>query len=245
MNGFFDIYSLIFLVLAIAIFFRLRSVLGKRTGNERPPFDPISHREQDRSGTGRANNENVISLPNSRDTAKPEPAEAVVDELAVDANIDKIAPAGTPLNAALKSISAADSSFDAKEFIGGARMAYEMIVVAFAEGDRKTLKQLLTREVYDGFNAAITDRESRNETADTTFVGIDKAELSDAVLKNGQAQVTVRFQSQLISATRDKNGAVIDGDPNKVIDVTDVWTFARDVNSRDPNWHLIATESAD
>ncbi|MEM8812298.1 MAG: Tim44/TimA family putative adaptor protein [Pseudomonadota bacterium] len=241
----FDIYSLIFLVLAIAIFFRLRSVLGKRTGNERPPFDPYSRPDQDQATPGRANNENVISLPNARDNSDAEPAVEANDEVASDKRIDKIAPSGTPLNASLNLIRDADSSFDPSEFLAGARAAYEMIVIAFAEGDRKTLKQLLAREVFDGFNTAIADRESRNESADTTFVGIDKAEFSDAVLKSGQAQVTVRFQSQLISATRDKNGAVIDGDPNKVIDVTDVWTFARDVGSRDPNWHLIATESAD
>ena len=242
MNGFFDIYSLIFLVLAIAIFFRLRSVLGKRTGNERPPFDPVSPREQDGRMNGRADNENVISLPNNRENVRDA---AVVEDVAAEGKIDSIAPAGTPLNKALKKITSVDREFDAVEFLAGAKSAYEMIVVAFAKGDRKTLKQLLTREVFEGFNSAISDRESRNETADTTFVGIDKAEYSDANLKNGQAQVTVRFQSQLISATRDKSGNVIDGDPNKVIDVTDVWTFARDVNSRDPNWQLVATESAD
>ena len=242
MNGFFDIYSLILLVLVIAIFFRLRSVLGKRTGNERPPFDPYSARDRDQSTTTRADNENVISLPNARETPQPGP---VMEDVATDGRIDKVAPAGTPLNQALKAIAGADISFDPKEFINGAKAAYEMIVVAFAEGDRKTLKQLLAKEVYEGFNSAITDRESRNESADTTFVGIDKAEISDAAMKNTSAQVTVRFSSQLISATRDRNGGVIDGDPNKVIDVTDVWTFARDVSSRDPNWHLVATESAD
>lgn len=242
MNDFFDIYSLIFLVLAIAIFFRLRSVLGKRTGNERPPFDPPARRGPDPQANGSADNENVISLPNARD---PAPDHAVMEEVASDKVIDKIAPPGTAVNDGLRAISAAGGAFDPKEFIAGAKAAYEMIVVAFAEGDRKTLKQLLAREVYEGFNAAISDRESRNEAADTTFVGIDKAEYSDAALKNGQAQVTVRFQSQLISATRDSNGNVIDGDPIKVIDVTDVWTFARDINSRDPNWHLVATESAE
>lgn len=242
MNDFFDIYSLIFLVLAIAIFFRLRSVLGKRTGNERPPFDPSAGRGPDPRANGSTDNENVISLPNARE---PAPDNAVMEDVASDKVIDKIAPPGTAVNDGLKAISAAGGAFDPKEFIAGAKAAYEMIVVAFAEGDRKTLKQLLAREVYEGFNAAISDRESRNETADTTFVGIDKAEYSDAAVKNGQGQVTVRFQSNLISATRDSNGNVIDGDPIKVIDVTDVWTFARDINSRDPNWHLVATESAE
>jgi len=244
MNGFFDIYSLVFLVLAIAIFFRLRSVLGKRTGNERPPFDPSTRQEQeqerDARPNGRADNENVIPLPKARTGA---PENVVMEDVATEKMIDKVVPTGTPLNKTLKAISTASGTFDPKEFIGGAKAAYEMIVVAFAEGDRKSLKQLLAPEVFEGFDAAITDRESRGETADTTFVGIDKAEFSDASLKNGHAQVTLRFQSQLISATRDGSGNVIDGDPIKVIDVTDVWTFARDINSRDPNWHLVATES--
>ncbi|MCC2112580.1 MAG: Tim44 domain-containing protein, partial [Hyphomicrobiales bacterium] len=123
--------------------------------------------------------------------------------------------------------------------------AYEMIVTAFAEGDRKALKNLLAKEVYDGFVAAISDREARAETIESTFIGIDKSEIVEAEVKSGTAQITVRFLSQLISATRDKDGQLIDGDPNKITEVTDIWTFARDVNSRNPNWKLIATEAAE
>ena len=120
-----------------------------------------------------------------------------------------------------------------------------MIVTAFAEGDRKMLKQLLSREVFDGFVAAIGEREGRGEKIEFKFVGIDKAEMTAASAKAGSAQITVRFLSKLISATRDKNNAVIDGDPVKVGDVTDIWTFARETTSRDPNWKLVATESVD
>ena len=130
-------------------------------------------------------------------------------------------------------------------FLDGAKAAYEMIVTAFAEGDRKALKNLLSREVYDGFVSAIAQREGRGETIEFRFVGIDKAEITDASLKNGTEQVTVKFHSKLISATHDKTGTVIDGDPVHVGDVTDIWTFARDVSSRDPNWKLVATESVD
>ena len=120
-----------------------------------------------------------------------------------------------------------------------------MVVTAFAEGDRKSLKNLLSREVYDGFVSAIAQREGRGETIVFRFVGIDKAEITDAALKGNTEQVTVRFNSKLISATHDKAGAVIDGDPVHVGYVTDIWTFARDINSRDPNWKLVATESVD
>ena len=118
-----------------------------------------------------------------------------------------------------------------------------MIVTTFAEGDRRQLRSLLSREVYDGFETAIKDRESRGETVETRFVSIDRADITAAEMRGRTEQVTVRFHSQLVSVTRAKDGAVIDGNPEKVTDVTDVWTFARDVTSRDPNWKVIATEA--
>jgi predicted lipid-binding transport protein (Tim44 family) len=118
-----------------------------------------------------------------------------------------------------------------------------MIVTAYASGDRRSLKNLLSPEVYEGFEAAIAEREGRGEAVDTRFVSIDTAEIIGAEQRGGVAQITVRFVSQLISATRDRAGTVIDGSPEKVTEVTDVWTFARDVASRDPNWKLVATEA--
>ncbi|HEX2536755.1 MAG TPA: Tim44/TimA family putative adaptor protein, partial [Pseudolabrys sp.] len=127
--------------------------------------------------------------------------------------------------------------------VTGARAAYEMIVTAFAEGDRRSLKNLLSRDVYDGFDAAIGEREKRGETVESRFVSIDSADITAAELRARTAQVTVRFHSTLITATRDKDGNVIDGSAERVTDITDVWTFARDVSSRDPNWKLVATEA--
>jgi predicted lipid-binding transport protein (Tim44 family) len=118
-----------------------------------------------------------------------------------------------------------------------------MIVNAYAEGDRRTLKNLLAREVYDGFDAAIGEREKRGETVETRFVSVDEADITAAEMRGKTAQLTVKFQSKLVSATRDKNGNVVDGNAEKVTDVTDVWTFARDSSSRDPNWKLVATEA--
>jgi predicted lipid-binding transport protein (Tim44 family) len=238
MNGFVDIYTIIFLVIAVIIFLRLRSVLGRRTGNERQPFDPFSRRQ----APGATGDDNVIGLP--RRTAARETGAAEIATTAEE-RIKTIAPAGSTLNEALLTVARADRSFDPEAFLGGARAAYEMIVTAFAEGDRKTLKQLLSREVYDGFVSAITQREARGEKIDFKFVGIDKAEITAASLKGSLAQMTVRFLSKLVSATRDKDGQVVDGDPAHVGDVTDIWTFARDVTSRDPNWKLVATESVD
>lgn len=230
----FDIYTIIFLALAVFIFLRLRSVLGQRTGRERPPFDTYSARDA-RAQAG----EKVVTLPTRQSEAGPksiaaaEPAE----------RWKGIAEEGTPVAAGLDAIVAADPSFDAQQFIGGARAAYEMIVGAFATGDRKTLKGLLSKEVYEGFDAAIRERESRGETVETRFVSLDNADIVGAELRGSTAHVTVRFVSQLITATRDRSGNVVDGSPDRVTDVTDVWTFARDVTSRDPNWKLVATEA--
>ena len=238
MNGFVDIYTIIFLVIAVVVFLRLRNVLGRRTGNERPPFDLFSRRGAHADAAG----DKVIDLPRrptAREGAVPEVEPAAAERIKV------IAPVGSTLHDALKTVAAADRAFDPDSFLAGAKTAYEMIVTAFAEGDRKVLKQLLSREVYDGFVSAIGEREERGETIEFKFVGIDRAEITGADVKGSTVQITVRFLSKLISATRDKSGEVIDGDPVHVGDVTDIWTFAREVTSRDPNWKLVATESVD
>ncbi|MEP4032439.1 Tim44/TimA family putative adaptor protein [Roseibium polysiphoniae] len=245
MNEIFDVYNIIFLALAVFIIFRLRSVLGKRTGNERPPFDPYSksdRQDQDAGPAGDADSDdNVIPLPGQN---APQ-SERLDQGQSDDVVIEKVAPAGSALNEALRQILSADRSFEPGPFVEGAKSAYEMIVMAFADGDRKALKSLLSKDVYEGFVSAIDDREKRGETIESTFVGIDKAEIVEAALKGTQAQVTVKVQSQLISATRDNSGEIVDGDPSKVTEVIDIWTFARDTSSRDPNWKLVATESAE
>jgi predicted lipid-binding transport protein (Tim44 family) len=234
----FDIYTIIFLALAVFIFLRLRSVLGQRTGRERPPYDPYSARDAVRSPT----NDKVVTLPPRGPDATARPSEAAAPPPAE--RWKDIAETGSAVAAGLDAISAADPGFDAKHFITGARTAYEMIVTAFASGDRRQLRSLLSREVFDGFDAAITERERRSETAETRFVSIEGSTITAAELRNrATAQITVRFVSKLVSATRDRAGAVIDGSAEKVTDVTDVWTFARDISSRDPNWKVIATEA--
>ena len=242
MEGFVDIYTIIFLGLAVVIFLRLRNVLGRRTGSERQPprFDPFATRRTE--APPQPAGDKVISLP--RRPGRPVEA-APAEPSPVEERIKVLAPGGTPLAVGLQTISATDASFDPDRFLSGAQKAYEMIVGAFAAGDRKTLRSLLSREVFEGFEGAIAEREARGETVDHSFVGINKAEMVDAGVKGGSEQITVRFVSSLISATKNKDGAVIDGDPTHVAEVTDVWTFARELASRDPNWRLVATESVD
>lgn len=232
---FFDFGTIFFLVAAIVIFFQLRNVLGRRTGNERQPFDPYTSSRSD-TRKDEVSNENVVSLPRRAGAGEGENAYVAIDAFA--------AP-GSDLNKGLRAIRDADPSFEPKTFAEGAKMAYEMIVMAYADGDRRTLKNLLSREVYDGFVSAIADRESRSEKIQSSFVGIDKAEIVNAEMKGSEAHLTLRIVSELISATRDSGGEVIDGDPETVAEVKDVWTFARDTRSRDPNWKLVATEADD
>lgn len=230
----FDLYTLVFLVLAVFIFFRLRSVLGQRTGNERPPTE--RPRRPMAAQTPTPADDKVIPLPvRTAEPASDEPPAFRWTGIATE---------GSELAAGLDAISAADRSFDAKSFSGGAKAAYEMIVNAYNAGDRKTLKPLLARDVYDGFVQAIGERETRGEAVDSKFVSLDKAEIIAASLKGKTAQVTVRFVSQMISVTRDRGGEIIDGSPDKITEVTDQWTFARETTTTDPNWRLIATDDA-
>ncbi|HEY0330560.1 MAG TPA: Tim44/TimA family putative adaptor protein [Rhodopseudomonas sp.] len=230
-----DIYTIIFLALAVFIFLRLRNVLGQKTGNERPPFDRAAR------DVVRGAQDNVVPLPGA--VLDPAPLTPSAD---VAPPIDRwkgVAEPGTPLAQGLNAIAAQDSSFDPQHFLSGARGAYEMIVLAFANGDRRALKDLLSAEVYDSFEAVIREREKHDQKTETRFVSIDKAELVSAEARDRAAQLTVRFVSQMITVTRDKTGAIVDGNPDKVADITDVWTFARDVGSRDPNWKLVGTGS--
>ena len=207
----------IFVIAMVAgiILFRLYAVLGRRTGQERPPPENFGLPGDGAMGEARAQ---LQAVPNMRPS--------------------------DPLAAGLLDIQLADRGFDKDKFLAGARGAYEMIVLAFANGDRRSLKDLLSGEVYDSFDAAIKDRERQELKTETRFVSIDKAEIVGAEARERNAQLTVRFVSQMISVTRDKAGAIVDGNPDKVADITDVWTFARDPSSRDPNWKLVGTGSA-
>lgn len=234
MSGFFDVYSIIFLIIAVVIFMRLGSVLGRRTGNEPSPYD--SRVKPPAQG---ARNDNVVSLP-PRERGSTAPAEAESVDLEP---LSKFAAPGTPLHDALVKLAKASPDFDPEHFLAGARVAYEMVVTAFAQGDRAALKNLLASDVYEGFVSAIDEREQRGETAELTFVGIEESKITAAELEGRSARVSVRFVAELITCTRDREGRVIEGDPSEVQTIRDAWTFARDIGSRDPNWKLVATEA--
>lgn len=232
-----DLFTLLPLAVALFVFWKLRSVLGTRNGNERPPYEPYIGNESAKNDAADADGDNVVTLPGAkrrrRSGDEPSPAEAAINQMA-GKNSD--------LKQGLTAILSRDQGFDPEQFLSGAKMAYEMIVTGFADGDKRALKGLLSREVYDNFAAAIDDRGKRGEKVQASFVGIEKADITSAELNKDEAQVTVKFVSQMISATLDDKDEIIDGDLQEVAEVVDLWTFARPVKSRDPNWKLVATD---
>jgi predicted lipid-binding transport protein (Tim44 family) len=246
MQGQLDAITLISLIVAVIAILKLRSVLGQRTGDE----EQRQRLEKRHRVQTEEESENVVKLPRRDrefEDIKPAPTAPVKTTEEVEARIKAVAGDDKETERGLLAILKQDPDFDIEPFVKGAKIAYEMIVTAFAEGNRKALKDLLSREVFDGFANAISAREQRGETVEQQFVAINKADIIDADLKDGIASVTVRFLSQLISATRDKAGAVISGDATKIRDVTDIWTFSRDISSprarAQPNWRLVATQA--
>ena len=225
--------------------FKLRSVLGQRNDGDRPPYDPYLSDKHDLQEDDDSANDNVVTLPRNSGSKKSNGSGDRQEDNPVFTEIDRIANKRTKLNRALRSIVERDPTFEPQSFLSGAKLAYEMIVNAFADGDKKTLKSLLSRDVYHGFADAIDGRAAQGEKIKSSFVGIEKADIKTADLQKDETQITVRFISQIISATLDEEENVIDGDLQDVVEVVDMWTFSRSIKSRDPNWKLAATEAGD
>lgn len=247
MNGQIDLITLISLIVAAVAIFKLRNVLGQRTDEDENRVERLKAREREaQKSQGAATPGDVITLPRRpRDEATAAPIADPVGD--TDARIRAFAAVDPSVTNGLLAIAKQDPALDPDAFLKGAGSAYEMIVSAFASGDRKTLKDLLTRDVYDGFVAAMAERDQRGEKVEQQFVGIKRADIVEAELKGGTAYLTVRFVSELLTAVYDKAGTVISGDPQKIADVTDIWTFSRDVSTararREPNWQLEETQS--
>jgi predicted lipid-binding transport protein (Tim44 family) len=223
-----------FAVVAVFLVLRLRSVLGRRTGNERPPpADPFTLPPA-REGK---DDDKVIRLPERAKRGQAgasEPSQPVAEP----------APQ-SPRDQGLAAIGAADRNFAPDDFLKGARAAFEMIVAAYAAGDTQTLRPLLAGEVHDNFAQAIKDRQAAGQTLKTDLVGIKSAEIEAARMDGATALVTIRFVSEQANALLDREGKPIEGDSNQITTVVDLWTFARDTRSRDPNWALVETGTPD
>ncbi|HYG84712.1 MAG TPA: Tim44/TimA family putative adaptor protein [Azospirillum sp.] len=217
-EGFVFIEIVIFAMIAAFLVYRLRSVLGRRTGEERPRPNPFT--------APPARPDNVVPMP---------PRGAADAPYAPDEPVS--------LAEALKQINAADPTFEEKNFLQGARGAFQMVVEAFAAGDTATLRPLLSDDVYDNFVQAIRHRQSAGETLETRIDRIRDADVIEARLDGRDAMVTVKFVSDQINLVRNAAGEIIDGDPKQPVEVVDIWTFRRNTRARDPNWALVETRT--
>jgi predicted lipid-binding transport protein (Tim44 family) len=225
----FDLPTVIFALVALFVAWKLRSVLGMRQDSERPGelMAPL------RRAPG----------PASAPAAQPDAAPSAPVSPAPADRWKGVAESNPGVWSGLDAIAAADRSFSPEAFLSGARAAYDMVVHAFAAGDSDALKSLMAPEAFANFESAIHARANAGHTMSTTVVSIDNATIAGAGLIGQTARISVRFVAKLASVTRDAQGEVVDGSPNAVVDHIDLWTFARDIRSRDPNWQLTATES--
>ncbi|MCB1970433.1 MAG: Tim44 domain-containing protein [Geminicoccaceae bacterium] len=213
-----------FAMVAAFIALRLRSVLGRKTGNE-----------QQRTGIGSANNPSESAPANPADV--PPPLPDITEEIISDMENET-------LRNGLVQLRKVDPSFDLPGFLEGAKAAFAMILEAYARGDRDTLKPLLSADVYDSFDSVITQRDVEGQDMQFELVSVRKADVHEVNLVDGHmARVTVRFDTDQINALKDRDGNILEGDPTHVEELTDLWTFERDTSSTDPNWTLVETRA--
>lgn len=220
---------IVYALVAAGLVFWLRSVLGTRHGEERERPNPFLAPDQNDTSSEAPINE-------TGDYGAEEKIIALGEQMRRNYSVDnKTAENG------LLDIAKADKDFDIDFFMEGSQDAFAMIVESFAEGDRDMLKNLLSEEVYDAFEGAITEREKRKETQVTDIHAIRKAEVIEAKLKGKRAMITVRFTAEESSVTRDEDGEVLSGHPDKKVEMKDIWSFARDIKSKDPSWLVVET----
>ncbi len=211
-----DPLTLLFAVVAGLIFFKLFNVLGRRTGHERPP--PVAM-----GGSGAEADEGKAAPPRERDD----------EDAAPDASLD----------AGVAQIRLADRGFDPEQFLAGARAAFEMILDAFHKGEIEKVRPYLDADVYRGFARAVEDRAVGDTRRLVELVAVNRCELVEASMEGREARVTVRFDSDQTDVVKDSEERIVAGDPTAPVEVADLWTFARDSRSNDPNWRLVATRS--
>lgn len=222
-EGLYLIDIIIFGMIAAFLVFRLRNVLGRRTGHQGERQNPRAEKPV----TPVSDEDNVVRLSDRKDPSAQ--VEMASDQAAQGITQIKIA----------------DAAFDEAEFVGGAEMAFGMIVDAFANGDTAALRPLLADDLYDDFAEAIRERLANDHTLETRIELVKSVDIFDARLEGSMAYVTIRYVTDQINVTRDSDGEVIDGDPAVSSEVVDIWTFARNTNSNDPNWLLVQTDTPD
>lgn len=204
---------------ALFLILRLRSVLGTREGFEKPPV-PMPRTADPESGF------------------EKEPFDSGPDRDIVDH-----VPEGSRAARSLEAMKRAEPSFGVTDFLGGARGAYEMILMGFENGELDEIRGFLSDEVAESFDAAISARKAQGLRVEAEFVGLRELVLQDAEFNEltGEAELRVRFVGELTSVVRDQAGEIVEGNPNEIKRQRDIWTFGRHMGSDDPNWQLVAT----
>jgi predicted lipid-binding transport protein (Tim44 family) len=217
-SGWVEIFFLAMLAGFIGL--RLYHVLGRRTGHEKPVADPFRPAGHD------------VARPGARPSREPEPV------ITIDV------PADVPADArpGLEAVAKADRQFSPERFLAGAQGAYGMILDSFWRGDLDQLADLVSDEMLANFRAAVEARKAAGERIENRLLQVDEAKIVAAHMNGTMAEVTVRFDAEIVSVTRDAEGRVIAGDPNKTVETHDLWTFSRHTASADPAWILVATD---
>ena len=219
LSGGFPIDIILFGMIAAFLVLRLRGILGRRTGFEQP-----AHPVQPREGLAPATSASAQTpLPPTAQRTLPSPA--------------------SPVGQTLSRMTALDRNFDPREFLEGAEKAFQIIVRAFAAGDRAALRPLLGPETWTAFDAAIAEREREGHTQVSDIRAMHALTIEDAALHGSVASLTTRIVSDQVNMTHGRAGQVITG-TDAVTEITDLWTFERDLSSGDPAWHLVAARSA-
>lgn len=204
--------------IALFLILRLKNVLGTRDGFEQPrSIEPAEGRAVRR--------------------------DFEVIEGGPDRDITDYVDDGTPSAAALAAMKMAEPGFSVSDFVGGAKGAYEMILMAFENGELDGIEPFLAEDVFQTFVDVVADREDRGLRIDATFIGVREISLAEATFDReaNMAEITLRFVGELTSVVRDADGKIIEGNPNEIKKQRDIWTFAREMGANDPNWRLVAT----
>lgn len=205
--------------IAIFLILRLRNVLGSREGYEKPP----------------------VAKDAPQRSAMRDQFEVI--EGGPDRDITDHVPEGSDAAKALLEMKKLDPSFSVTEFLSGARGAYEIILMAFETGDMSSVKPFIAEDVYEAMQSVVHDREQKGLTVEANIIGVSDLKLKAAALdQDGEAELTVAFTGELTYQVRDSAGDVVEGNANEIKRQKDVWVFARDLGSADPNWLLVATD---
>ncbi len=224
---------LIYALVAAGLVFWLRNILGTRHGDERERPNPFTSQPEKRDAPARSGAVKPASAAAGfADQPASDPAAGLERHMSIDS---KFAETG------LRDIAAADRAFDLPFFMNGAQDAFIMIVEAFAAGDKETLKMLLAPKIYEDFCGVIDAREKRGETASVEIHAVRKADVIDAQIRDGMAFITVRYTADETNVVRDADGTVVSGDPEKITETVDIWTFGRKSKTRDPAWLVYET----